>query len=435
VGAVGHKLWNRLVAALEAAARQRHVQALRDGMIGVVPVILVGSCFLLLGSFAQVLKQYSPTMAATAWGQAYQAAVPLLLIPYRLTMGLLGLYVTFTVAQALAKQYNLPQSPQALGAVAALLLTDTPIKVGDDWTIPMKPLGPDGIFLGLILAISMVELSRLMRGKPKPADAALEEAIPPAVLEAFRSFLPMLLMIFLVWVLRHLLGIDLQSHLQAAMSPLERLGDSLLAVLIINFLLHLFGVAGIHGISVINAVMLPVWLKFLAENAAAHDAHQVMPHITAFPFYQWFVWIGGAGATLAPTVLLLFSRNPHLRRISRLSLVPAMFNMNEPLIFGIPIVANPVLAIPFIAAPLCCGVTAFLAFSANFIDRPFAEVPWVMPCFLGAPLCSADPRALLLLLVNFCISAAIWWPFLHLYERRIRPAKDSESPEPKLAEL
>ena len=204
-----------------------------------------------------------------------------------------------------------------------------------------------------------------------------------------------------------------------ASSFLATLGDTLPCVLAVNLLLHLFGVAGVHGISVINAVMLPIWQQFLVHNAELHSAGQPMEYVTAYPFWQWFIWIGGAGVTLAPTMLLFTMKHPHLRNIGKISIVPALFNVNEPFLFGIPVVANPILAIPFVLAPLACGTVAFLAISLGLVTKPFLEAPWVLPCFLGAALSCQDLRAVVLVCLNLAISGAIWWPFLKAYERRL----------------
>ena len=465
--------WLSFVAFLERAAQQRHVLALRDGMIASVPIILVGSVFLLLGAQSEILTAYFsgqvswlPNLADTALGQWYLAHTALFYTPYRLTMGLLSLYVAFTIASALAVQYKMPPLTQGLGAVAALLVTGVVEKAPmgaqgtPQWVILLKPLGPEGLFLAIILGIAMVEISRLCGLAPKqdlsaeaaaaekPADSQsaegesgeAEEAdhsaktddgkssqetatpeasntIPPSVLEAFRSFAPMLILATLVWLIRHVAEVDINAVFMAAIKPLHELGDSLPAVLLANFFMHLFAVAGVHGISVINAVMLPLWQQFVAVNAEAHAAGMPLPHVTAFPFYQWFIWMGGAGATL-PATMLLFTLGERWKKLGRMAIIPALFNINEPFLFGMPVVANPLLAIPCILAPLACGVIAWFAVSSGLVSAPFIEVPWVLPCFLGAPLSTQDWRSIVLVGVNFCVSGAIWYPFMRAYAHK-----------------
>lgn len=422
-------------------AKQRHLVALRDGMLAAVPLILVGSTFLLLGSQREVLTNFLPGVAQSAFGQWYALHWGDILVPFRFTMGMLSVYVAFAVAASLAKSYKMPVLPQAMGAVVAFMLTMRPIKAPLEaggkaqWVIPLAPLGGEGLFLGILCGIFTVELSRFVMGywdrifkkkETESADGGNEKMqIPPAVAEAFASFLPILIVATILWVITYTFDIHIYDSIVALMRPLEKLGDTYACVVAVNFFLHIFGFAGLHGVSVINGVFFALWQKFLLVNTEAHMVMQQtgvygpLPAVTAYPFYQWFVWIGGAGATLPLPFMLMFSRNGHMKKIGRVSVIPSLFNVNEPLLFGLPVVANPILAIPFILSPIVCGCLAFFAFQTGLVTRPFIEVPWVLPAFLGAPLCTQDLRALALLAVNMAVSAFIWLPFLRAYEQRL----------------
>lgn len=430
--------WGRVVRFLEAASAQRHIVALRDGMIGSVPVILVGSTFLLLGSQGALMEDYAPGLAASDFGQWYLKSVEVILLPFRYTMGMLSLYVSFTIAAALAKQYDLPQIPSGLTAVATFLVAGNlkkgligepgqllPATVKAGKFLDAAPLGAEGLFLAILVGLVTVEISRFLTFLPKEGSES-SAGVPPAVVHAFASFLPMLACVSLMFLVRHLVGVDIYELIKEHTSELKRLGDSFQAVFVVNVLLHLFGVAGVHGISVINAAMLPIWTEFVVANAEAHRAGEAMPYITAYPFYQWFIWVGGAGATFAANLRCLRSRNAHVKKIGRVSLIPGLFNVNEPLIFGLPVVANPILAIPFIVAPLVCGTIAYYATALGFVGKAFLEVPWVMPCFLGAVLSTQDKMAFVLLLVNLVVSYMIWSPFISTYEHRLEMEAERE---------
>jgi cellobiose PTS system EIIC component len=433
-------IWNQVVDLLERASRQRHIVALRDGMIGAVPVILVGSTFLLLGVQGGIMKEYFPNLAASSVGQSYLEMAPTILLPFRYTMGLLSLYVSFTIAAALAKQYDLPQIPNGLTAVATFLVAGDlltgaiyvpgqPFNPDDAMVaryVAAKPLGAEGLFLAIIVGLLTVEISRHLTFLPKDKDSASTAGVPPAVIHAFASFLPMLVCVFLMFCLRHWIGVDIHHFISEQTAWLKALGDSYSAVFGVNVLLHLFGVAGVHGISVINAAMLPIWQEFVVANADAHEAGKALPYVTAYPFYQWFIWIGGAGATLAPTIRCMRSKNAHVKKIGKVALIPGLFNVNEPLLFGLPVVANPILGIPFIVAPLVCGTIAYYATVTGLVGRAFIEVPWVMPCFLGAVLSTQDKMAIVLLTVNLAVSYVIWAPFISQYEKRLESDAQQE---------
>ncbi|MBI2265667.1 MAG: PTS sugar transporter subunit IIC [Armatimonadetes bacterium] len=424
------KSWDRVLEALARMARQRHMLALRDGMIAALPVILIGSTFLLLGAQKDVLTRYFPGLAGSGVGQWYLAHTAQILIPYRLTMGMLSIYMAFTMGASLARQYDLPPLPQGIGAVVVFLLSTVPSRIpiepggAPTWVIPLPSLGPEALFLSILCGLLTVEASRVFI-KKTTKEPSLEGGVPQAVTDAFASFLPVLLAASVMWGLRHLVGFDVQKMLISALKPMETLGDSMGCVVLVNVALHVFGVAGVHGISVINAVFLALWQKFLAENAAAHLAGASIPYITAYPFYQWFIWAGGAGITLPVPFILLFSRSGHLRKIGRFGLIPSLFNVNEPILFGVPIVANPILAIPFVLAPVTAGIISFVAVSAGLVGRPFIEVPWVLPCFIGAPLATQDLRSLVLLGINLGVSTMIWLPFLKAHERKLMTNEDS----------
>lgn len=423
-----------LLAFLARLARQKHLIALRDGIISAMPIILVGSTFLLIGAQGSVCTyidaHYINGFLKWPWVDVYMRNTATLLIPYRLTTSALSLYVAFTVAGSLAKQYNLPPMPQSVGAVATFMMTVMPQMNGSVRVIPLDDLGPAGLFLAIACALGSVELARLIIRPSADTDASSatledEMGVPRAVGDAFKSFLPMLLSVTIVWFLRHVLGIDLRQELIWGLKPVEALGDSLACVIVVNLALHVLQFAGVHGVSVINAVFLTFWMQWLVANGNAHLAGQPLPYVTAYPFYQWFVWIGGAGATLPAVVLLLIrGRHVYARRIARIAIVPSMFNINEPFIFGLPIVLNPLFLVPFVLAPVVCATVAYLALQANIVGRPFIEVPWVLPCFLGAPLSTGDPRALGLLGVNLLLSALIWWPFLRTWERTLSPESE-----------
>jgi cellobiose PTS system EIIC component len=424
-----------LLDRLHRLTRQPHLVAMRDGIISIMPIILVGSTFLLLGAQKDVVRllvAQHPDLGR--WGLVtwYLEHAAQLLIPYRLTMQMLSLYVAFTVGASLASQYHLPPVPQGMASVATFMMTTMPRSIdfyggARALDLPLtstpfahSPLGAEGMFLAIGCALGTVELARIIL-RPSAADAARRQSedatgVPLAVGDAFRTFAPMLISVTIVWLLRHVLGLDLVDLVITGLHPLEALGDSLMAVLLINLVLHLLQFAGVHGVSVINAIFMTFWQAWLIQNAEAHLAGQALPHISAYPFFQWFIWIGGAGATLPLALLLLVSRQPHARRIGRMAIVPSLFNVNEPLLFGLPVVLNPTLLVPFIAAPLVSGLLAWLAMHSNLVGRPFLEVPWVLPCFIGAPLATGDARALILLAVNLGVGLAIWLPFLRTYE-------------------
>jgi PTS system cellobiose-specific IIC component len=185
---------------------------------------------------------------------------------------------------------------------------------------------------------------------------------------------------------------------------------------------------GVHASAALGTVK-PLWEAMLVQNMeAARQGAPVLPHIGTLQFYLWFVWQGGSGTALALVLLLLRARSSQLKGVGRLSLLPAFCNITEPVLFGVPVVLNPALAIPFFAAPLASAAAAYLAFHWNWVRRPYLEVPWTLPAPAGAFFSTGgDYRAVLLQLFNLGLALVLYWPFVRRYDRRLAHPKAAPS--------
>jgi len=408
----------RLIPPLTKLSEQKHLRSVRDGIISVLPLILTGSFFLMLGQLPlDFLKnpQY-PSWIINSITFYDANLVPKLLIPYRLTMGLMALYAAFGIAYNLGKTYELDGLSVGILSTSSFLLTILPVKAivtneKAEWVIPIDKLGGKGLFVAILCAFITVEITRFLLAKK--LSFSMPEGVPPAVINAFTSLVPGIVVLTVIWVLQ--LTVDIHTLLGWILSPLVKTGDGFVAIILINLLLHLIWITGIHGASVINAVAFPFWMQFLEENAAAHASGTLLPHITSLPFYQWFIWIGGSGTTLSLIIMMVFSRSAYLKKLGRISILPSIFNINEPIIFGLPVVMNPVIAIPFVIAPIVSGIIAFIAVKTGLVQSPYIMVPWTLPAPIGALASTGfDWRALMLVIINIIISGLIYYPFLSL---------------------
>ncbi|OQA15360.1 MAG: Lichenan permease IIC component [bacterium ADurb.Bin363] len=412
----------RLIPPLTKLSEQKHLRSVRDGIISVLPLILTGSFFLMLGQLPlDFLKnpQY-PSWIINSITFYDANLVPKLLIPYRLTMGLMALYAAFGIAYNLGKTYELDGLSVGILSTSSFLLTILPVKAivtneKAEWVIPIDKLGGKGLFVAILCAFITVEITRFLLAKK--LSFSMPEGVPPAVINAFTSLVPGIVVLTVIWVLQ--LTVDIHTLLGWILSPLVKTGDGFVAIILINLLLHLIWITGIHGASVINAVAFPFWMQFLEENAAAHASGTLLPHITSLPFYQWFIWIGGSGTTLSLIIMMVFSRSAYLKKLGRISILPSIFNINEPIIFGLPVVMNPVIAIPFVIAPIVSGIIAFIAVKTGLVQSPYIMVPWTLPAPIGALASTGfDWRALMLVIINIIISGLIYYPFFKSIERK-----------------
>jgi PTS system cellobiose-specific IIC component len=210
--------------------------------------------------------------------------------------------------------------------------------------------------------------------------------------------------------------VSIAALLAALLAPLGFLGDSFVALFLIAGIESLLWLFGIHGPALLAAIVLPVYLNFQVQNTAAFHEHQDLPHLVAVSTFM-FVFPGGCGATLPMVLLMLRSRVPRLRKFALATLVPSLINTNEPVMFGLPLVYNPVLGIPYILAPLALVCTTYAALSFHLVRAPIYYLPSTLPLFVNVFLTTLDWRAIPLLLVNVLVAGAIYLPFVRMYER------------------
>ncbi|WP_375179464.1 PTS transporter subunit EIIC, partial [Enterococcus rotai] len=188
--------------------------------------------------------------------------------------------------------------------------------------------------------------------------------------------------------------------------------------LFLIFMITFFWSFGIHGVSIVGSLARPLWLQLLDGNTAAMAAGKELPNIAAEPFYQWFVWIGGSGCTIGLALLLAFkTKSQFASKLGKATLAPAIFNINEPLIFGTPIVLNPILIIPFILTPMVTATIAWFVTQFGLVNRVIFTAPWTLPGPIGAYLATGgDWRAAVLSVVLIIISVVIYYPFVMIYD-------------------
>jgi len=202
--------------------------------------------------------------------------------------------------------------------------------------------------------------------------------------------------------------------------PLISAGDTLPAILLAVLIANLLWFAGIHGDNIVTGLLNPIFMANLATNAALVAQGAASTQTLTAPFWSFYVCIGGSGSTLVLAFLYMRSRSVHLRTIGKLSVVPAAFNINEPLLFGSPVVMNPTLFIPLIVVPMVNATLAYFALNWDLVEKMVAMAPWTAPAPLGAMISASwDVRAALLVLVLMVIDLAIWLPFFKVYEKQL----------------
>ncbi|RAL26448.1 PTS sugar transporter subunit IIC [Thermoflavimicrobium daqui] len=397
-------------------AEQKHLRAIRDGVIATLPLIIVGSFFLIIAN-----------PPVESWAKAIEPYKQKIVIPYYLSLGMMSLYASFAMGRNLAKSYGIDGMMGGILTLATFLMATVPVNLDHllpkdqpmGMLLPIGNLGGKGLFVAILAMLFAVEVLRFL--KKINFTIKMPEAVPSSVSRAFEALIPAIIILVTMWVIRVILEIDINEVLKIIFKPLSVFaGNTFLGVLIPVFFTMLLWSAGIHGAAVVGSFFQPVWLALLDENAAALAAGKELPNMIVEPFVQWFVYIGGSGTTISLVILMLFSRSLYLKQVGRVSLVPGIFNINEPVIFGAPLVMNPLMFIPFILSPVVCVITTYIAFSLDLVNRIAVMPPWVLPAPIGAFLATGgDWRAVVLLFINIILAGIIYYPFFKMYEKKM----------------
>lgn len=400
--------------------KQRHLMAIRNGLISTLPLTVVGSLFVIFLNLP--IAGYEDLIANIR---------PVLDIPFRFTMGVMALYAAFSVGHFLGASYKVdPLSSGLLSTLGFLISVVVPTQVTESVDgvieagryLTIADLSSTSLFGAIVTAIISVEIYRWLL--QHNITIKLPSSVPPAVSSSFAALIPTAVIILLFWGIRYGLHFDINSFVTVLVSPLKSLlvGNSLIGGLITVFLIQLFWSFGIHGEAVLGPIIRPMWDAAILENMdafqASGSAHH-LPNLFTEQFLQWFVQIGGSGTTLALAVLFLTSRVKFLKQMGKLTIIPGIFNINEPIVFGTPIVMNPLLIIPFIFTPIVLTIVSYIATITGLVPMMMAKLPFTMIGPLGSLMSTnwSIPAAILTI-VNFGISLLMYYPFFKMFEKQ-----------------
>jgi cellobiose PTS system EIIC component len=396
-------LLNRyLVPPLTALSENTYMSAIRAGMVSVVPLTIIGGLFLVVS--------YLPLPGWEALVAPYRQ---LLEIPVTATFGLLGLVACVAIAYDLGTRLRQEAIVSAtMAAVVFLLIQIEPAGM----TFAAEGLGSHGLFTAILVALVTVRVQQFFTDRH--IVIKMPDTVPSVVYQSFLSLSPLFFLVVAFWMIRFVAGVDINELVQGAFAPLVFALNTLPGILVYAFLVSLLWSVGIHGDNALDAIVAPIFLQYLAANVAAMTAGEPLPYITAYGFFTAFVNVGGTGATIALALILWRSKDPGFRKVGRLSLPTQVFQINEPIFFGLPIVLNPVFMIPYVINALVLTAGTYLLMSWELIHRPFINVPWTTPPIVGHYLVSGgDWRAAVWGVVSIVIAIVIYFPFAKAAER------------------
>ena len=299
----------------------------------------------------------------------------------------------------LARRLELPIVAVLAAAMSAFGLA-LPRTAWRSFTVLAQTLGTSGLFTAIVCCLAAAGAIVVMKRRIGGLGGVVAGVV---VLAAFSGAL-------------FAAHVSIAALLATLLAPLGTLGDSFVALFLIAGIESLLWLFGIHGPALLAAIVLPVYLNFQVQNTAAFHDGQPLPHLVAVSTFM-FVFTGGCGATLPMVLLMLRSRVPRLRKFAYAVILPSLINTNEPVMFGLPLVYNPILGIPYLLAPLALVCTTYAALAFHLVRAPIYYLPSTLPIFANVFLTTLDWRAIPLLLVNILVAGAIYLPFVRMYER------------------
>lgn len=404
---------------------QRHISAVRDAFITAFPLTMAGSIILLInftildpnGFIADLLNlnKIFPNLA-----EAQQIFTPVV----NGTTGIMSIFVVFLIARNLTKTLGGDDIFAGITALGAFFIMYPPYVETVDGGSALSTgfLGAQGLFVAMLVALVTGELFHKLTNN-KRLRITMPEQVPENVARSFSNLIPIILILVIFSVSNFLISLIAPEGINELIfrliqAPLQDLGGNLFTIILFAFLSNLLWILGIHGPNTLAAVRDPIFtpmglanLDFIAE----HGTTVGVP----YPF-NWgslndgFGNYGGSGMTLGLVIaIFIFSRRDDYKSIARLSIAPGLFNINEPVVFGLPIVLNPIMMIPFILTPIVNIIIGYVAINTGFMNPIGYSVPWTTPGplipFLGS---GGDWRGLVVGLFCTLVSVIMYAPFV-----------------------
>lgn len=413
------KLEQNFLPILLKVGENKRLIAIRNGITLTIPFTIVGSVFLILGN-----------LPIKAWTDFVAPISDLLNTPVTVTFGMLGLISAIGIGYTMGKEFNVdPISNATVTTVAFLLAT-----LSDDFTINIETLGATGMFTAIIVALFTTELFRFF--VKKKITIKMPDGVPPSVAQSFSSLLPAGAILTTIWVMRVLLGIDLNEVIQFIFKPLVFGLSTLPGLMVYTLLVCFLWTCGIHGDNVLSGIASPIFLGYLAANTKAFQNGQPIPYEIAEGFWILFMSIGGTGATLGLVLAMLRSRSKLYKSLGKMAFPSALFCINEPVIFGFPVVMNPIMMIPFISAPIVLGSMTYVLMKIGFVGKIVFQVPWTIPPIIGPYLATnGSLGAAIWSTCSIGIAYLIYLPFFKMAEKKQLLLEAGENEEEAVEEV
>lgn len=406
-------------------SQQKYLAAVRDGMTPMIPVTIIGGFACLLAAPPVPTDLVGGNIFADfllAWSAWATANASVLMIPYYMTIGIISIYVVCGVAYQLSQTYKMDGVNNMLCALLTFLCISDAVDLGT-LSISISKLGASYMFGAMVTALLVVEISH--QCIKHNVTIKLPATVPPNVAGPFNVLIPMVISVVGFMLLDILCttvtGAGLTALVYTVFQPLLSATGSLPSVLVINIIMTTFWFFGIHGANMVSVVTSPITTAALAANLEAYTAGESLPYIFAgyanSVFGNWITYF----AILL--VALFFCKSSQIKSVAKVAAVPCIFNINEPMIFGMPTVLNVFTYIPLLICSCVNFSTYYLLAEAGILGRFYITLPFTVPGPLQAFLSTMDPKTIILYFVLLAVDFCIAFPFIKAYDKTLTDAE------------
>lgn len=413
------KLESVLMPMAEKIGKNKYLIAIRDGFLLSMPLLIVGSFFLLIANFpipgwTQFWARFFGDNWASYFSKPTDATFSIMAI-----LAVIGIGYSFSEQMKVDKLFG-----AAISLVCWFLIMPYEILFNESVVtgIPLGWVGSKGIFVGVICAFLSVHVYAWVNKKGWVIK--MPDGVPPTVEKSFAALIPAgvsVLVFFMINIVFAMtpFGNAFNFIFTILQTPLLKLGNTLPAMVIAYIFLHFFWFFGVNGGSVVGAVFNPILQTLSAENLAALQAGQPLPNIISQQFQDLFATFGGCGSTLSLLIaMMLFCHSKRIKELGKLAFIPGVFGINEPIVFGLPIVLNPMILIPFMLVPTINIVISYICMNIGLVPLcSGVAIPWTMPVILSGFLATGWQGAVLQLLL-LILGVFIYMPFIKMMDKQ-----------------
>lgn len=401
----------------EKVSNNIYLRAIRDGFVSCIPVILFSSLFILVACVPEIFDYKWPKAISTVLWQAYNYS-----------MGMLGILMVATIAKSLTDSINtkMPKlrqindvSVMIVSIICLLLLAVAPVEGG----ISTEFMGTKGLLSAFVVAFTVPNIYKFF--VKRNITIKLPDEVPHYIAQTFADLIPLSVAVMIYWVFgivfKEATGMMFGAWILEVFKPLFVAADGYIGLAIIYGAMAMFWFVGIHGPSIVEPAVTAIYIANIEANLQIVNAGGHATNILTHPTSYFVATLGGTGATLMFCAMCAFiAKSKQLRAVGRASIVPVTFAVNEPIIFGAPIVLNPVLFFPFVLTPIL-NVWVFKFFVDNLGMNAFTYIlPWTTPAPIGLIVGTGFAQlAFLLAPLLLVMDAVMYYPFFRVYDAQL----------------